>query len=100
MGNGLDLKMGVFDPILGYEVFDSASNQNYSRSYGHQLELAVRRLGQVARHEAAAGGERREDEERTLLALDHSLPAIAFAWFTSERKARPAMSGWRMSWGS
>lgn len=38
VGNGLDLKMGVFDTIIGYEVFDSASNPNFTRSYGYTIE--------------------------------------------------------------
>ncbi len=38
VGNGLDFKMGVFDTILGYEVFDAGNNPNYSRSYGYFLE--------------------------------------------------------------
>ncbi|MCF7669435.1 MAG: porin [Verrucomicrobia bacterium] len=38
VGNGIDLKMGVFDTIIGYEVFESGSNPNYSRSYGYGLE--------------------------------------------------------------
>jgi hypothetical protein len=38
VGNGLDLKLGVFDTILGYEVFDGGSNPNYTRSYGFTIE--------------------------------------------------------------
>jgi len=38
VGNGLDLKVGAFDTIIGYEVFDGGSNPNYSRSYGYALE--------------------------------------------------------------
>jgi hypothetical protein len=38
VGNGLDIKMGVWDTIIGYEFFDSPSNPNYSRSYGFFLE--------------------------------------------------------------
>jgi hypothetical protein len=38
IGNGLDIKVGVFDTIIGYEVFDSVSNPNWSRSYGFALE--------------------------------------------------------------
>jgi hypothetical protein len=38
VGNGLDIKVGVFDTIIGYEVFDTVSNPNYSRSYGFALE--------------------------------------------------------------
>ncbi|HYE31753.1 MAG TPA: outer membrane beta-barrel protein [Methylomirabilota bacterium] len=37
-GNGIDVKMGVFDTIIGYEVFESLNNPNYSRSYGFGLE--------------------------------------------------------------
>jgi hypothetical protein len=38
VGNGLDFKMGVFDTIIGYEVFESGNNPNFSRSYGFLLE--------------------------------------------------------------
>ncbi len=38
IGNGLDFKIGVWDTIVGYEVFDSGSNPNFSRSYGFALE--------------------------------------------------------------
>jgi len=38
VGNGLDIKMGVWDTIIGYEFFESGSNPNYSRSYGYALE--------------------------------------------------------------
>jgi hypothetical protein len=38
VGNGIDWKVGVFDSPLGYEVFDSGSNPNYTRSYGYAIE--------------------------------------------------------------
>ncbi|MBI3415369.1 MAG: outer membrane beta-barrel protein [Verrucomicrobia bacterium] len=38
VGNGVDVKMGVWDTIIGYEVFDAGSNPNYSRSFGYLLE--------------------------------------------------------------
>lgn len=38
VGNGLDIKVGAFDTIIGYEVFDAGSNPNYSRSFGYMLE--------------------------------------------------------------
>jgi hypothetical protein len=37
-GNGVDVKMGVFNTIIGYESFESYLNPNFSRSYGWQLE--------------------------------------------------------------
>jgi hypothetical protein len=37
-GNGLDLKLGVWDTIVGYETFDSGNNPNYTRSYGFTME--------------------------------------------------------------
>lgn len=37
-GTGIDLKLGTFNSILGYEVFESHRNPNYSRSFGWQLE--------------------------------------------------------------
>jgi hypothetical protein len=38
IGNGLDMKLGVFNTIIGYEVFDAGSNPNYTRSYGYTFE--------------------------------------------------------------
>ena len=38
IGNGIDWKIGVFDTIIGYEVFDAGSNPNYTRSWGYWLE--------------------------------------------------------------
>jgi hypothetical protein len=38
VGNGLDVKLGVWDTIIGYESFDAGSNPNYSRSYGYTIE--------------------------------------------------------------
>jgi len=37
-GNGVDLTVGLFDTIVGYEVEASASNPNVHRSYGYGLE--------------------------------------------------------------
>jgi hypothetical protein len=36
--NGIDLKMGVFDSIIGYESIESPNDPNYTRSYGHSIE--------------------------------------------------------------
>lgn len=41
LGSGLKLKMGVWDTILGYEVFDAGKNPNYSRSFGFYLEPII-----------------------------------------------------------
>ena len=38
LGNGLDLQMGVWDTIIGYEVTDSVNDPNYTRSYGYTIE--------------------------------------------------------------
>jgi hypothetical protein len=38
VGNGIDFKLGVWDTLIGYEVFDAGNNPNYSRSYGYFLE--------------------------------------------------------------
>ena len=38
LGNGLDFKVGRFDTILGYEVFESQNDPNYTRSYGYTIE--------------------------------------------------------------
>lgn len=38
IGNGLDFKIGVWDTIIGYEVFESGNNPNFTRSYGYSIE--------------------------------------------------------------
>lgn len=38
VGNGIDWKIGVFDTIIGYEVFQSADNPNVTRSWGYTIE--------------------------------------------------------------
>lgn len=38
VGNGLDFKVGTFDTIIGYEVYEAGENPNYSRSYGYYIE--------------------------------------------------------------
>lgn len=38
IGNGVDIKVGSFTTIIGYEVFESPNNPNWSRSFGWQLE--------------------------------------------------------------
>jgi hypothetical protein len=38
LGNGLDLKLGTFTEILGYEVYETGNNPNYTRSYGYEIE--------------------------------------------------------------
>ena len=52
VGNGLDLKMGVFDTIVGYETFDSYKNPNYSRSYGYNIE-PLQHTGVLASYQVA-----------------------------------------------
>lgn len=38
IGNGLNFKMGVWDTPIGYEVFESINNANFTRSYGYTME--------------------------------------------------------------
>jgi hypothetical protein len=38
IGTGLDVKLGVWDTIIGYETFDAGNNPNYTRSYGYTIE--------------------------------------------------------------
>jgi predicted porin len=38
VGNGLDFKLGTFASPLGYEVYQTGNNPNYTRSYGYELE--------------------------------------------------------------
>jgi hypothetical protein len=41
VANGLEFKMGVWDTILGYEVFESTLNPNVTKSYGYTIEPAT-----------------------------------------------------------
>src|SRR6267143_6274267 len=41
LGNGLEFKVGVWDTILGYEVFETTINPNFTRSYGYSIEPAT-----------------------------------------------------------
>lgn len=41
VGRGLNFKMGVWDTLIGYEVFDGPNNPNYSRSYGFYIEPII-----------------------------------------------------------
>jgi hypothetical protein len=52
VGNGLDLKLGVFDSIIGYESHDSVNNPNYTRSYGTTIEPHTH-TGLLATYQAA-----------------------------------------------
>jgi hypothetical protein len=38
VGNGLNFKLGVWDTMMGYEVFESVSNPNFTHSYGYTIE--------------------------------------------------------------
>jgi hypothetical protein len=38
VGNGIELKLGRWDNILGYEVNDSMNDPNWTRSYGYSFE--------------------------------------------------------------
>ncbi len=38
VGNGIDWKVGVWDPIIGYESNSDPLNPNYTRSYGYTTE--------------------------------------------------------------
>lgn len=38
VGNGLDFKVGVFDPVIGYESHDCGRNPNYTRAYSTTIE--------------------------------------------------------------
>jgi hypothetical protein len=38
LGSGLNLKMGVFDTIIGYEYANNNANPNYTRSWGWSVE--------------------------------------------------------------
>ncbi len=38
VGNGIDVKVGIFDSIIGYESSDYNANPNYTRNYGWGIE--------------------------------------------------------------
>ena len=38
VGNGLAFKLGTFASPLGYEVYQTGNNPNYTRSYGYEME--------------------------------------------------------------
>lgn len=38
VGTGLDLKLGVFDTVVGYEYANNNANPNYTRSWGWSVE--------------------------------------------------------------
>lgn len=38
VGNGIDFKLGTFDSVVGYEVFHSGNNPNYTRSWAYTFE--------------------------------------------------------------
>jgi hypothetical protein len=52
VGNGLDIKMGAFTSVIGYESFDSYKNPNYSRSYGYFVE-PLQHTGLLASYQVA-----------------------------------------------
>ena len=41
LGNGVEFKVGVWDTILGYEVFETPLNPNFTKSYGYTIEPAT-----------------------------------------------------------
>ncbi|MCP5516740.1 MAG: outer membrane beta-barrel protein [Verrucomicrobiales bacterium] len=41
VGNGINFKVGLWDTIVGYEVFAAGANPNYSRSYAFFIEPFV-----------------------------------------------------------
>jgi hypothetical protein len=47
--NGIDFKFGTFDTVIGYEVFESGSNPNFTRSYGYSIE-PTQHTGILASH--------------------------------------------------
>jgi len=38
IGNGVEFKVGSFDTIIGYEVFEAGNNPNFTRSWGYAVE--------------------------------------------------------------
>ena len=60
VGNGLDVKAGVFNTIIGYESFESYQNPNWGRSFGWQIEptqhTGVLATYQITEAVSASGG--------------------------------------------
>lgn len=54
IGNGIDLKLGTFDTIIGYEVFNAGSNPNYTRSWGYTFE-PTQHTGLLGSYEVCKG---------------------------------------------
>jgi len=52
VGNGIDIKIGTFDTIIGYEVANAGSNPNYTRSYGYSME-PIRHSGVLASYQVS-----------------------------------------------
>jgi len=52
VGNGIDFKIGQFDPIVGYEVTDSYANPNFSRSFGFNNLEPFGHTGVLASYQA------------------------------------------------
>jgi len=54
LGNGLDVKIGTFSEILGYEVYETGNNPNYTRSYGYEIE-PTQMTGLLAAYQVCPG---------------------------------------------
>jgi hypothetical protein len=52
VANGVDVKVGSFSTVIGYESFESYLNPNYSRSFGWQLE-PTQHTGVLASYKAS-----------------------------------------------
>lgn len=51
VGNGIDIKVGQFDPVVGYETVDSYANPNYSRSFAVQNLQPLGHTGVLASYQ-------------------------------------------------
>lgn len=49
--NGIDIKVGQFNPTIGYEMTDSYANPNFSRSFGFQSIQPLGHLGVLATYQ-------------------------------------------------
>jgi hypothetical protein len=54
LGNGLDIKLGTYTEVLGYEVFETGNNPNYTRSYGYEIE-PTQMTGLLATYQVCSG---------------------------------------------
>ena len=90
IGNGIDWKVGVFDTIIGYEVFDSGSDPNYTRSWGYFLE--------PTEHTGVLGTYKINDEWSVALGVANTLTGSINARDLESGYGPAGVNGWGSAW--